>query len=148
MCQFSIRAFYPLKMRLVVRPLLPESQVVPLKLETVPNDNPVKQQAVITQSGECTHCLSMALAHGMQIYVMATGGSVMADTEASSLALSIPEEMRLGGWACQDMLTVDIAPNKGMRSQDGYHYALDTPGLGFAPDENLLGNAVAVYEAD
>ena len=56
--------------------------------------------------------------------------------------------MRLGGWACQDMLTVDIAPNNGMRSQDGYHYALDMPGLGFAPDENLLGNAVAVYEAD
>ena len=27
----------------------------------------------------------MALAHGMQIYVMATGGSVMADTEASAL---------------------------------------------------------------
>ena len=89
----------------------------------------------------------MALAHGMQIYVMATGGSVMADTEASALALSIPQEMRLGGWACQDMLTVDIAPGKGMRSQDGYHYALSEAGLGFAPEETLLGNAVAVYEA-
>ena len=89
----------------------------------------------------------MALAHGLQIYVMATGGSVMADTEASALALSIPEEMRLGGWACQDMLTVDIAPGKGMRSQDGYHYALSEAGIGFAPEESLLGNAVAVYEA-
>ena len=89
----------------------------------------------------------MALTHGLQIYVMATGGSVIADTEASALALSIPEEMRLGGWACQDMLTVDIAPGKGMRSQNGYHYALSEAGLGFAPDEALLGNAVAVYEA-
>ena len=89
----------------------------------------------------------MALAHGIQIYVMATGGSVMADTEASALALSIPEEMRLGGWACQDMLTVDIADGRGMRAQQGYHYALDAPGLGFQPDEPLLGNAVAVYEA-
>ena len=88
----------------------------------------------------------MALEHGMQIYVMATGGSVLADTEASSLALSIPQEMRLGGWACQDMLTVDVAPDKGMRSQDGYHYALQGSGLGFAPEEALLGNAVAVYE--
>ena len=89
----------------------------------------------------------MALAHGLQIYVMATGGSVMADSEASALALSIPEEMRLGGWACQDMLTVDVAPGRGMRSQDGYHYATPEAGLGFAPDEGLLGNAVAVYEA-
>ena len=89
----------------------------------------------------------MALAHGLQIYVMATGGSVIADSEASALALSIPEEMRLGGWACQDMLTVDVAPGRGMRSQDGYHYATPEAGLGFAPDEELLGNAVAVYEA-
>ena len=52
----------------------------------------------------------------------------MADTKPAHLPI-YPEEMRLGGWACQDMLTVDIAPGKGMRSQDGYHYALSEPTL-------------------
>ncbi len=55
----------------------------------------------------------VALAHGIQVYVMATGGSAMADAEAAALAQSTPEEFRLGCWACQDMLAVDIAPGQG-----------------------------------
>ncbi len=87
----------------------------------------------------------IALAHGMQIYVMATGGSVLADTEAAHLAQTIPPEMRLGAWACQDMLSVDVAPGRGARNEGGYIRASDTPGLGVAPDEALLGPPVAVY---
>ena len=89
--------------------------------------------------------VDVALAHGIQIYVMATGGSVLADTEATHLSQIIPEEMRLGGWSCQEMLTVDVAPGQGSRNQDGYLYTPDTPGLGVAPNEAILGEPVAVY---
>jgi len=87
----------------------------------------------------------LAIAHGIQIYVMATGGSAMADAEAAALAQSTPEEFRLGCWACQDMLTVDVAPGRGPRSENGDLFVPDQPGLGFAPDEKLLGDPVAVY---
>lgn len=89
--------------------------------------------------------VDVALAHGIQIYVMATGGSVLADTEATHLAQVIPEEMRLGGWSCQDMLTVDVAPNSGSRNNKGYLSIPDKAGLGVAADENQLGDPVAVY---
>ena len=89
----------------------------------------------------------VAIAHGIQIYVMATGGSVLADAEAASLAQTIPDEFRLGCWACQDMLTVDVAPGRGPRSQHGELRIPDLPGLGFFPDESLLGKPVAVYAA-
>ncbi len=87
----------------------------------------------------------VAIAHGIQIYVMATGGSVLADTEAAALAQTIPDEFRLGCWACQDMLAVDIAPGRGPRSQHGELKVPGVPGLGFAPDASMLGKPVAVY---
>ena len=89
----------------------------------------------------------VAIAHGIQIYVMATGGSALADAEAASLAQTIPDEFRLGCWACQDMLTIDVAPGRGPRSQHGELRIPDVPGLGFSPDESLLGKPVAVYSA-
>lgn len=88
----------------------------------------------------------VALAHGIQMYVMATGGSVLADTEAAHLSQSIPLEFRLGTWACQDMLTVDVAPGRGARSDGGKLTVSSEPGLGVAPDEAALGEPVAVYE--
>ena len=90
---------------------------------------------------------NVAIAHGIQIYVMATGGSALADAEAASLAQTIPDEFRLGCWACQDMLTIDVAPGRGPRSQHGELRIPDVPGLGFSPDESLLGKPVAVYSA-
>lgn len=89
----------------------------------------------------------VAITHGIQIYVMATGGSVMADAEAAALAQSTPDEFRLGCWACQDMLTVDVAPGTGPRAKNGYLLVPDLPGLGFAPDEFLLGSPSAVYRS-
>jgi len=88
----------------------------------------------------------VALAHGIQMFVMATGGSVMADTEAAHLAQSIPEEFIRASWSCQDMLTVDVAPGRGCRTRDGILTVDDTPGLGCDPDEAILGDPVAVYE--
>ena len=88
----------------------------------------------------------LALAHGIQCYVMATGGTVLADTEAAHLAQSIPPEFRLGTWSCQDMLSAEIAPGRGCRNDNGHLYVDETPGLGVAPDIDLLGEPVAIYE--
>ena len=88
----------------------------------------------------------VALAHGIQMFVMATGGSVMADTEAAHLAQSIPEEFIRTSWSCQDMLTVDVAPGRGCRTENGFLTVDDTPGLGCDPDETILRDPVAVYE--
>ncbi len=87
----------------------------------------------------------LALDYGIQMYIMATGGSVLADTEAAHLAQSIPDAFRLGTWACQDMLSRDIAPGQGVRSREGKLYVDKTPGHGVVPDEEQLGVPVAVY---
>lgn len=88
----------------------------------------------------------IALEHGIQMYIMATGGSVMADTEAAHLAQSVPDAFIQACWSCQDMLSLDIAPNSGPRCIDGFITIDDTPGLGVTPSEKLLGEPVAVYE--
>jgi L-alanine-DL-glutamate epimerase-like enolase superfamily enzyme len=88
----------------------------------------------------------VGLVHGIQIFVMATGGSVVADTEAAHLAQSIPQASVCATWSCQDMITVDVAPGRGCRCEDGMMTVDDTPGLGVEPDEAVLGEPVAVYE--
>ncbi|MEM7289575.1 MAG: mandelate racemase/muconate lactonizing enzyme family protein [Pseudomonadota bacterium] len=88
----------------------------------------------------------VAMAHGIQIFVMATGGSVMADTEAAHLAQSIPQEFIRACWSCQDMLALDVAPGSGPRCVDGHITIGDTPGLGVEPAEAILGDPIAVYE--
>ncbi len=87
----------------------------------------------------------VAMAHGIQMFVMATGGSTLADTEAAHLAQSIPEEFCLATWACQDMLTVDIAPESGCHTQGGVLTVSDEPGFGVQPDLDMLGEPVAIY---
>ena len=88
----------------------------------------------------------IALAHGIDMFVMATGGSVLADTEALHLAATIPDANCHAVWACQDMLTVDIAGGRGPRNQDGHLHLPEEPGLGVHPDEAALGAPVAIYE--
>lgn len=88
----------------------------------------------------------IALAHGTDCFVMATGGSVLADAEALHLAATIPDQNMLGVWACQDMLTIDIAAGRGPRNTDGHLHLPDTPGLGVSPDSELLGQPVAIFE--
>ena len=87
----------------------------------------------------------VALAHGIDMFVMATGGSVLADTEALHLAATIPDDNCHAVWACQDMLTVDVAGGRGPRHKDGHLHLPEAPGLGVHPDEDALGRAVAVY---
>ena len=88
----------------------------------------------------------VALAHGIDMFVMATGGSVLADTEALHLAATIPDHNCHAVWACQDMITFDVAPGKGPRNQDGHLHLPEEPGLGVHPDESLLGDPVALYK--
>ncbi|WP_170402991.1 mandelate racemase/muconate lactonizing enzyme family protein [Ruegeria arenilitoris] len=88
-----------------------------------------------------------ALAHGIDMFVMATGGTVLADTEALHLAATIPDENCHAIWACQDMITVDIAGGRGPRNIDGHLHLPETPGLGVHPDEHTLGKPIATYEA-
>ena len=89
----------------------------------------------------------IALAHDIQMFIMATGGSVLADTEAAHLAQTVPETNMQACWSCQDMLDIDIAPGSGPRCSNGVIQIDDTPGLGVVPDENLLGDPVAVYRS-
>lgn len=87
----------------------------------------------------------VALAHGIDMFVMATGGSVLADTEALHLAATIPDANCHAVWACQDMITVDIAGGRGPRNVDGHLHLPETPGLGVHPDQDALGDPVAIY---
>ena len=87
----------------------------------------------------------IALAHGIDIFVMATGGSVLADTEALHLAATIPDDNMLGVWACQDMITAEIAEGAGPRATKGHLHLPEQPGLGVHPQESTL-TKVARYE--
>ena len=89
----------------------------------------------------------VALAHGIDMFVMATGGSVLADAEALHLAATIPDAHCHAVWACQDMLTVDVAGGRGPRNRDGHLHLPEAPGLGVHPDEDAFGDPVAVYTA-
>ncbi|MEM7521339.1 MAG: enolase C-terminal domain-like protein [Pseudomonadota bacterium] len=88
----------------------------------------------------------IALAHGIDMFVMATGGSVLADTEALHLAATIPDANCHAVWACQDMLTVDIAGGRGPRNRDGHLHLPEAPGLGVHPEESALGAPRSVYK--
>ncbi|MEX0351220.1 MAG: mandelate racemase/muconate lactonizing enzyme family protein [Paracoccaceae bacterium] len=89
----------------------------------------------------------IALAHGIDMFVMATGGSVLADAEALHLAATIPDHACHAVWACQDMLTIDICGGHGPRNIDGHLHLPEASGLGVAPDEGALGAPLAIYES-
>ncbi|MBC6438385.1 MAG: mandelate racemase [Rhodobacteraceae bacterium] len=87
----------------------------------------------------------IALAHGIDMFIMATGGSVLADAEQLHLAATIPPAHMLGTWACQDMIAAEIADRRGPRATRGYLTLPEAPGLGVHPDESALGAPVAHY---
>ena len=89
----------------------------------------------------------LCLASGIKMLLMDTGGSVVADTVVQHFAQSIPEDMRLGTWLCQELVGPDPAPGRGARNQDGAASAPGGPGLGVDPDLDVLGEPVAIYEA-
>lgn len=90
----------------------------------------------------------IALAGGIELLVMESGGSAVADTAAVHLAQTVPPPSLIGTWLCHDMLAVDPTDGaSGARNQNGHAAAAaDKPGLGVAPDEAALGAPLAVYE--
>ena len=76
---------------------------------------------------------------------MATGGSVLADTEALHLAATVPDHAMRAVWACQDMITAEIACGDGPRAMKGHLHLPEAPGLGVHPDRQALGAPVAEY---
>ncbi|MEO0820112.1 MAG: enolase C-terminal domain-like protein [Pseudomonadota bacterium] len=87
----------------------------------------------------------LAIAHGMRIAVMPTGGTVLADTEAAHLAQTVSAPFRQRIWSCQDMIAVDPAPGRGARVVAGAMAAPESPGLGVAPDLDRLGAPTSRY---
>lgn len=96
----------------------------------------------LTRAARIRH---IALVHGIDMFVMATGGSVLVDTEALHLAATIPDANCRAVWACQDMITAEIAGGRGPRNVEGHLHLPEEPGLGVHPDEAALGDPVAVY---
>ena len=88
------------------------------------------------------------LATGITMLIMDTGGSVLADSAVAHFAQTIPAPSCLGVWCCQEMVSVDTAPGQGVRNIDGCFSATDLPGIGVEPDLSVLGDVVAVYQAD
>lgn len=85
------------------------------------------------------------LAVGWRMHIEDVGGTVIADTAALHLALSTPAEHRMGSWLCQAHLRDDPAPGRGARNENGEISVPTAPGLGVAPDQDWLGDAVAAY---
>ncbi len=83
---------------------------------------------------------------GWQTHIEATGGTVLADAAAIHLASSTAPANRLASWLCHPHLTLDIAPGQGARNTNGFAAPPNLPGIGVAPDENILGKPSAVYE--
>ena len=87
-----------------------------------------------------------AVSVGWQMHIEDVGGSVLADTVAIHLAASAPAENRLASWLCHAHLSKDVAPGQGARNTDGLATPPSSAGIGVVPDENLLGEPLAVYE--
>ena len=82
---------------------------------------------------------------GWQMHIEDVGGSVLADTAALHLAASTAASNRLASWLCHDHLSVDLAPDLGVRNLGGHVVLPDTPGLGVVPNAEMLGDPVGVY---
>jgi len=88
----------------------------------------------------------IAMNAGLKFLVMDTGGGITADTATQHFAQSIPAEMRIGTWLCQEMISNDVAPGQGSRNINGSSQIPENcTGLGVVPDQSLLGKPSAVY---
>lgn len=88
----------------------------------------------------------LCLANNIHMLVMCMAGTVVNDTVSAQFAQTIPENRLVGAWSCQDYITVDPAPGRGARNRGGFMTPPDLPGLGVAPDLDLLGAPLAVFE--
>jgi L-alanine-DL-glutamate epimerase-like enolase superfamily enzyme len=87
----------------------------------------------------------LCLSAGIPMLIMCMAGTVVNDTAVAHFAQAIPGTYCLGTWSCQDMVTVDPAPERGARNIDGYMAPPDLPGLGVEPDVAVLGEPIARF---
>lgn len=90
------------------------------------------------------HIRDLCLATGLRMNIEETGGSALADTAAVHLAQATPQSHRRATWLCHEMLTIDPVTG-GARNEGGMTTVPEAPGLGAVPDENALGDPLAVY---
>ena len=84
---------------------------------------------------------------GWKMHIEDLGGSALADTAAIHLACSTPAEYLLDSWICHDHLAVDPVPTQGARNIEGAATPPSAPGIGVTPDDAVLGDPVAIYQA-
>lgn len=89
-----------------------------------------------------------AVSVGWKMHIEDLGGSALADTAAIHLASSTPAENHMDSWLCHYHLAVDPVPGQGARNENGVATPPSLPGLGVTPDPDMLGAAVAKYEAN
>ena len=82
---------------------------------------------------------------GWQMHIEDVGGSALADTAAIHLASSTPDANRLASWLSHDHLAIDPVAGQGVRNVAGFVFPPDMPGLGVVPDQNCIGEPIAVY---
>lgn len=82
---------------------------------------------------------------GWQMHIEDVGGSALADTAAIHLASSTPDANRLASWLSHDHLAIDPVAGQGVRNVAGFVVPPDMPGLGVVPDQNCIGEPIAVY---
>ncbi|MFP3462759.1 enolase C-terminal domain-like protein [Arthrobacter globiformis] len=134
--------------RLISREVLaPVSRSGPLpgSSEPVPSQtHPELSQARVGGITRARWIRDICLEFGIPMLVMDMAGTVINDSAVAHFASTLPENRCIGTWSCQDMLTVDSAPDQGARNVNGKLTVPDGPGLGVEPDPAVLGSAFLV----
>lgn len=84
---------------------------------------------------------------GWPMHIEDVGGTAFADTVAIHLASSTRDSLRMASWLCHDHLATDPMAGQGARNREGSATPPSTPGIGMAPDPDILGEPVLVLEA-
>jgi L-alanine-DL-glutamate epimerase-like enolase superfamily enzyme len=87
----------------------------------------------------------VCLAYGIPMMIMCMAGTVINDTAVAHFVSALPADRCVGTWSCQDMVTADSPPGRGARNENGLLTVPTTPGLGVAPDLDIIGSPVAVF---
>ncbi|MEM8786850.1 MAG: mandelate racemase/muconate lactonizing enzyme family protein [Pseudomonadota bacterium] len=85
---------------------------------------------------------------GWQMHIEGLGGGGLEHMAILHLASSTPESHRLASWPGDDLVDVDICQGTGARTTEGVITPHSTPGHGTTPDEDALGDPIAVYTAE
>ncbi|ACI59643.1 Mandelate racemase/muconate lactonizing protein (plasmid) [Rhizobium leguminosarum bv. trifolii WSM2304] len=86
------------------------------------------------------------LTYDISMLTMCMAGTTINDTMCAHFGQTVPANRFVGTWSCQDYVTVDPAPGRGARSEGGLMPPPNLPGLGVAPDLEVLRTPFAVFQ--